>query len=144
MMDFEKSYILPFQPEDVFTAWTSSETVIPPATHLEIDPSVGGFYRLFMETSEASSKAQGIFFTVSQDERVRYTWEWDGDGEITEIDVRFERQPDGTRVYIRHSGFRSEESLERHKGGWDSYVEGLSNLLGERQAPPVETAQAES
>ena len=128
-MQFEKTYELPYQARDVFAAWTSPEAVVPPATRLDLNPVVGGYYRLILETPEQTSRAEGIFFAVEKDRRVRYTWEWNRDGEITEIEVTFKDCESGSRLKILHSGFHSEESCNQHKIGWDNYVEGLEGLL---------------
>ncbi|MEX3008716.1 SRPBCC domain-containing protein [Hoeflea sp. TYP-13] len=132
-MKIDKSYALPFPPNRVYAAWVCSETIIPPATKMDINPTVGGHYRLFMESEDRCNRAEGLFFAVVPDRHVRYTWEWDRDGEITEIDVLFEADDDGTALRIRHSGFRKEESRDMHDSGWDNYVEQLSALLEKRQ-----------
>lgn len=138
-MHCEKTYDLPYRARDVFAAWTSPEAIIPPATRLDLNPVVGGHYRLFMESPENSSKAEGIFFAVERDHRVRYTWEWNRDGEITEIEVTFDDRENGSRLKILHTGFRTEESRNRHEGGWDNYVEGLAGLLA--ADPKVEAVE---
>ena len=128
-MKIDKNYELPFPPERVFAAWTSSETVIPPATRMDINPTVGGHFRLIIEGGERDSVAEGLFFAVEPDRHVRYTWEWDRNGEITEVAVRFEPADVGTDLHILHTGFRKQESRDMHDSGWDSYVEALSALL---------------
>ena len=40
----EKTYDFPFPPDRVYAAWVSSDTVIPPATAMDIEPKVGGHY----------------------------------------------------------------------------------------------------
>ncbi|MCY6381032.1 SRPBCC family protein [Hoeflea prorocentri] len=130
-MKIDKNYELPFSPERVFAAWTSSETVIPPATRMDINPTVGGHFRLIIEGTEHNSVAEGLFFAVEPDRHVRYTWEWDRSGEITQIDVRFEPADAGTDLRIVHTGFQKQESLDMHDSGWDSYVEALSVFLKE-------------
>ncbi len=129
-MQIEKTYDLPYPASDVFTAWLSCDAVVPPATRLDLNPVVGGHIRLFVETPDETSSAEGIFFVVEKDHRIRYTWEWNRDGEITEIQVTFKDFEGGSRVTLLHSGFRSEESRNRHDNGWDNYVFGLDTLLG--------------
>jgi len=43
-MDLEKHYDLPYPPAKVYAAWVSSDTVIPPATAMDINPIVGGHF----------------------------------------------------------------------------------------------------
>ncbi len=97
-MKIDKSYELPFPARDVYAAWVSPRTVIAPATGMDIDPVVGGHTRLIMETADYAARAEGVFLVVERGERVRYSWEWNGDGEVTESDVTFTPIADGTRV----------------------------------------------
>ena len=124
-----KSYLLPFPVDRVYRAWTASDTVIPPATAMDIDPRVGGHYRLIMERPGFTARSEGTFSQVVPNERLTYSWEWNSDGEVTEIDVRFAGHPDGTALQLSHSGFAKQESRDMHDAGWDSYVDGLIKFL---------------
>ncbi|MHA1564878.1 MAG: SRPBCC family protein [Alphaproteobacteria bacterium] len=128
-MNIDKAYELSFSAEKVFATWVSSDTVIAPATRMDIDPVVGGHYRLFMETPDYSARAEGVFLVVEAGSHIRYSWEWNGDGEVTEIDVAFTPNGSGTRLRILHTGFTKEESVAMHESGWDSYVEGLVTFV---------------
>ena len=128
-MEVVKDYQLPFPPDVVYSAWVSSDTVIPPATRMDIDPVIGGHYRLIMESAEFTGRNEGMFLIVEPGHRVRYTWEWNGDGEVSEIDVSFFPAGNGTRVSLVHSGFRKRQSVESHDQGWDSYIAGLAEFL---------------
>ena len=79
-MELTKRYELAFDLKVVYTAWVSSSTVIAPATSMDIEPFVGGHYRLIMDTPEFSGKNEGEFSLVEPQQRVVYTWEWNGDG----------------------------------------------------------------
>jgi len=133
-VDFRQSYVVQFTPAEIFAAWTSSSTVISPATAMDIEPVVGGHYRLIMDMAEGAVVAEGRFLLVEQDRNLRYTWEWNADGEITLIDVTLTAIPTGTQIDIHHSGFNSTESADRHAAGWDNYIDGLSKFLA-RQRP---------
>lgn len=64
-MVIEKQYELPFSRDVVYTVWVSSDTVISPATSMDVLPEIGGHYRLFMETPEFASKNEGYFLVSS-------------------------------------------------------------------------------
>ena len=96
---------------------------------MDIDPVAGGHYRLFMESAEYTGQNEGEFLLVEPERRIRYTWEWNGDGEVSEIDVTFSEAPTGTEISIAHTGFQSEESRDNHSSGWDSYVRGFVGFL---------------
>lgn len=98
---------------------------------MDIDPVVGGHYRLFMKTPEFEARCDGRFSIVEVDRHVRYTWEWNGDGKVTEIDVSFDSTDTGARVIIWHSGFDTQDALDMHASGWDSYISGLCNYLAD-------------
>lgn len=132
-MEFSKAYELPYPVEVVYSAWVSSDTVIPPATSMDVRPEVGGHYRLIMEMPDFVGRNEGEFLVVEPGRRVVYTWEWNGDGEVTTIEVQFGETDAGTRVELTHSGFTRKESLENHESGWDSYCSGLSDFLATRQ-----------
>ncbi len=131
-MEIAKSIEMPFAAEVVYQTWVSSDTVIPPATSMDINPVRGGHYRLLMETAELSMRNEGRFLEVNPGKHVRYTWEWNGDGEVTEIDVTFVSISGGTEVRLRHSGFRSDESRSMHDAGWDGYFAGLIAHMSEK------------
>lgn len=131
-MNIEKTYDLNFPVDIVYSAWVSSNTVIAPATAMDIEAAVGGHYRLFIESPEFTAVSEGEFLIVTPQKHLRYSWEWNGDGEVTEIDVRFANssvQSEATQIQLEHSGFQKKESLEAHDSGWDSYIEGFKALL---------------
>lgn len=128
-MKIEKSYEISFPVEVVYEAWTASTTVIAPATSMDIDPQVGGHYRLFMDTPDFSGKNEGVFSRVDPLSRLTYSWEWNEDGEVSIIDVRFSKTASGTRIELTHSGFSSEDSRSNHDSGWDNYIQGFTEHL---------------
>lgn len=128
-MIIEKSYTLPFSVAQTYAAWVSSDTVIAPATRMEVKPIVGGLYELFIESDDITAHCEGLFDIIEPDSRVRYTWQWDGDNEISVIDVSFKADSDGTKINLRHSGFMTQESCDKHDKGWDSYINGFTEFL---------------
>lgn len=129
ILEIKKEYYLLFPLAKVYSAWVSSDTVIEPATSMDINPVVGGHYRLNMELPDFSSSNEGTFSLVEPERHIRYSWEWNHDGEVTEIDVRFSAADGATKVEILHQGFTKEESVTNHDSGWDSYIAGLTEHL---------------
>ena len=128
-MKIEKTYYLPYPQEQVYKAWVCSDTVIEPATAMDIKPVVGGHYRLIMEQPGFSSRNEGEFLEVRPEEFIRYTWEWNGDGEVTEIAVTFSATESGTQISLIHSHFQKQQSADQHDSGWDSYMAGFQKHL---------------
>lgn len=96
---------------------------------MDINPVVGGHYRLFMETPDFTSSNEGVFIDVKPNSHLKYTWEWNKDGKVTEISVDFVPVGAGTEVKIVHSGFQDAKELAMHDSGWDSYIDGLARYL---------------
>jgi uncharacterized protein YndB with AHSA1/START domain len=101
---------------------------------MDVKPVVGGHYRLFVDAPGGQSRNEGVFLEVEPNSRVKYTWEWNEDGEVTEIAVDFEPSATGVTVRIAHTGFFSEESARMHDAGWDGYIAGLQELLAGKAA----------
>ena len=55
---------LAFDMKVVHTAWVSSSAVIAPATSMDIEPDVGGHYRLATDAPEFSGKNEGKFSLI--------------------------------------------------------------------------------
>ena len=125
------NWVLPFTQAEVYAAWVSNDTVIPPATRMDIKPEVGGHYRLYAAGDGFTATNEGVFLDVEKNRRLRYSWHWNGDEETTEVEVTFASHPTGTELQLTHSGFLTEDSRNRHDEGWDSYVSGLrAHLTG--------------
>lgn len=129
-MIIDKSYALPFSVSQTYAAWVSSDTVIAPATRMAVKPIVGGLYELFIETDDLTAHCEGLFDIIEPDSRVRYTWQWDGESEISVVDVSFKPDGDGTSVHLRHTGFMTQDSCDKHGKGWDNYIKGFTAFLG--------------
>lgn len=130
-MEIRASYTVPFPVQTVYRAWVSSDTVIAPATAMDVLPEVGGHYRLIMQGEEFSMHNEGKFIEVKPEEFVHYTWEWNGDGEVSHIEVGFTPLDDGTQIDIYHYGFDKPASVASHRSGWDSYIEGFTQHLAD-------------
>lgn len=128
-LSINKKYILNFPRTLLFEAWISPDTVIPPVSRIEVDPKVGGFLKLMVETPQGASTMVGEFLTVSYHKQLVYTWQWDNNGEITKITVDFKEVENGTEISISHAGFHSQSSQATHDTGWDSYINGLIEKL---------------
>ncbi len=129
----DSAWILPFAPERVYAAWVSSDTVIPPATKMDVQPRVGGHYRLTAQNDTLTMHNEGRFIEVTPNAHLRYTWQWSGpeevDEEVTEIEVTFSAHENGTQVRLQHRGFLSAESRTNHDNGWNSYIKGLRAFI---------------
>jgi uncharacterized protein YndB with AHSA1/START domain len=126
MSSIEASYILKCPPEMAYAHWISPKTIIPPATSLEIQAKVGGIYKLGMP---GGVSMMGKFVLVEPNQRLVYSWQWQGDSEITKVDVMFSAHSSGAEIKIVHGDFTTVQSFERHSDGWNNYIEGLGEYL---------------
>lgn len=131
-MKFERTWQLPFSPATLYAAWVANDTVIPPATRMDIKPEVGGHYRLHAAGDGFTATNEGTFLVVELNQRLRYTWQWAGDEEVTEVDVTFRPNNGGTELELHHGTFISQESYTNHDNGWESYISGLTEFLQTR------------
>ena len=73
-----------------------------------------------------------LYLIVIPNKHIRYTWEWNNDGEITEIDVKFSNGRQGNdncHIELEHIGFQKETSRKMHDDGWDNYISGFEKHL---------------
>ena len=129
MQNFAKTYHLPFPPETTYAHWIADTTVIAPAAAMEIDARVGGAYKLIMPGDFCMT---GIFSKVEPNRALSYSWQWQGDDEITEVRVSMAPGDGGTDLHIEHTGFESQSSFDNHAKGWDSYIEGFIQFVNEK------------
>jgi hypothetical protein len=67
-ININKRYDFPFPLEKVYANWVSSNTVIAPATSMDIPPEVGGHYPLIMDTPEF----KGTFLIVEANTHIHH------------------------------------------------------------------------
>ncbi len=127
-LDIHKRYTLPFPPEAVFDCWVSADSVVAPVTAIEVEPKQGGLFKLIV-AGEPEAQMVGRFLQFDRPTKLVYTWEWNQDGEVSQVDVTFTPVDGGTVVIINHMGFEYTASRDSHDRGWDSYIEGIQQLL---------------
>ncbi len=128
-MKIDKQYRTKIEPLKLFGAWVSEDMVIEPATKIESKPEVGGHYRLYAAAPPNEFVMHGEFKEVDWGKKLVYSWHWQGTDETTLITVEFEESETGTIVNLSHEGFLTQESLDNHNNGWDSYFKGLEARL---------------
>ena len=131
-LTIHKKYHVPFSSEQLYEAWISPKAVIPPVNRIEVEPKVDGFLKLMVEMPEGTSVMYGRFLSLTYPTQLVYTWEWDNNGEETQVAVDFKPTEDGTEITVNHTGFQGEASRATHDSGWDSYVAGITKLLSQQ------------
>jgi uncharacterized protein YndB with AHSA1/START domain len=117
----------------VYSAWTTPEILAqwfaPGARqpHPEIlDVRVGGTYKIIMRGADDSPVAIGTYQTVVPNEKLVFTWGWEGDpSQPTLVTVTFADKGKGTEVVLVHDRFPTAETCEHHRMGWQAIMDKL-------------------
>jgi uncharacterized protein YndB with AHSA1/START domain len=134
-------------PARVFTALTTSELTewwgspeMYRTTKHTMDLRVGGAWRTEgVGNDGVPFHVEGEVLAIEPPNHLAYTWKtsWDG-GEVTTVDYRFEPTPTGTRVTVRHTGFKDPKSCDGHANGWERVFNWLGDHLGRKASPAPE------
>ena len=130
-------------PERVFAAftekalmqsWYGPENMTIP--HCEVDPRVGGAYRVEMHGAAGHvAVVTGVFKEIEAPNRLVFTWGWlNGTGRHPEtvVSLTFKPRDGGTDLELTQSGFLQEEFRVRHGEGWTSSFAALEAALAGR------------
>jgi uncharacterized protein YndB with AHSA1/START domain len=107
---------------------------------LEIDFRTGGQYTLSF--SNGQMKLCGKFTEIVPDKKIGFTWGDKGSDDglpFSQVSIELFGEGDKTRVLILHTGFKTQEEVESHKGGWTSGLNDLSEELVEGRIRLVRT-----
>lgn len=124
-MIIEKRYSLHCSPSQVYDAWLSDDSIIPPVVSINSDPKPNGIYLL----KTRDTTMVGKFLELVHNKLIKYSWHWEGTDEETMVTLWIKSDGDGTAIHLIHKGFNSEESLKMHARGWDEYVSALEKLI---------------
>ncbi len=124
--------------ERVFGAWSSANEVsrwfapgdmqVPEA---DVDCRPGGRYRIVMQDTDGKQHVvTGEYREVVQNERLAFTWQWEGSEAVTFVEVDFHAADDGgTEVRLVHTRFATEEQRDLHGQGWGGCLGNLHSHL---------------
>lgn len=62
------------------------------------------------------------------DKELAYTWkttDWAEDIAVSEVHYKLEKDKEGTKVTLDHTGLPNEEEMNEHREGWDDQFFGL-------------------
>lgn len=125
----------------VFAAWTTAETLrrwfAPGDRQPEpavLDVRVGGSFRFIMQGENDAPTAIGEYVEVVRDERLVFTWGWDGDpSRPTLVTVTFRDVGGGTEVTLLHERFTTGETRDHHRMGWQGILDKMPALFATPQ-----------
>jgi uncharacterized protein YndB with AHSA1/START domain len=126
--------------ERVYAAWTDAAQMkrwfapgdmsVPLA---EADVRVGGRYRVQMSGDGDDCEFHttgGIYREVVPNQRLVFTWQWEGSDLETLVTLEFESlSANETELTLIHEGFDSEDTRDKHAQGWDGCLANLQACL---------------
>jgi len=128
-MNINKHYQVEAEKSILFNAWISESMTIPPVVKIEVEPRVSGSFVLHAQAGDDILLMKGEFLEIVPYEKLKYTWCWEGNPEITTVTVTFSENQSGTDVWLNHEGFETQQSMQLHDQGWDSYMSTLIKKL---------------
>lgn len=130
--------ILPAPPAVVFAAWTDAESLkewmCPGSTSVpvaELDMRVGGQFRIIMRGEKREYVHSGEYLEIDPPNRLVFTWISDAThGKRTMVTVEFRPHRDEkTEIVLTHDQLPDEESVAKHRGGWEDIATKLAAYL---------------
>jgi uncharacterized protein YndB with AHSA1/START domain len=106
------------------------------ATHVDLDPRVGGAYRITMHPPEGEDfHIRGAFTEIAPVERLAFTFVYEEpapDDVETHVTLTLREPSAGTTgLTVEHEGFATEERRELHRGGWSDSFERLAAVIAD-------------
>lgn len=131
----------PVPRERVYAAWTDPEIAarfLGPGdvvcSDITMDVRLGGRYSLTMNSPEMGKMTvRGTYVEVKAPERLSMTWRWEEDDPAEEYDslltLEFQDRNGHTDFVLRHEKIATQESRDRHEGGWTAIVDQLAGIF---------------
>ncbi len=128
MAELMREVVMDATPATIFPFLTNPEEHVKwMCTEVELDPRVGGAYRVL---AQGLHPAVGEFVEVVPDRKVVFTFGWDEPdhpipARSTEVEITLTPDGDKTRVRLVHRGL-PDDAVGDHTQGWDHYLDRLA------------------
>ncbi len=122
----------------LFDLWTQPEHLkawhTPTATgfatpEVEVDLREGGKYLIVMQGPESRHGVSGTYTKIERPTFLSYTWQWEGQEEVTNVSLAFEETTNGTRLTLTHEHPDSSDAAEGHNEGWTDLTISLARHI---------------
>ena len=102
----------------------------------EIDPQVGGSYRINMEKGDEEYVTVGEFVELDPPNKLVFTWSWEKpsngvQGTVVTVEL-FEAQADGnpaTELVLTHEKLLDTQNRDAHTNGWTGCLAALAKCM---------------
>jgi uncharacterized protein YndB with AHSA1/START domain len=126
-------------PAKVYAAWTDPEKIVhwfgradatPGSMQAEIDPRIGGRFRVRFNTEDEYYEVGGIYREVVPNQRLVFSWAWHSTPEReSQVTVTLQPDGDGTLLTVHHEQLFDQASREGHERGWVGALDKLEKYL---------------
>jgi uncharacterized protein YndB with AHSA1/START domain len=128
--------VLPAPRERVFAAWLDPESLAQwmrpdtvAATVVEVDPRVGGRFRIAMQRGDGEVEHRGEYLTIDPPRRLEFTWiSAYTDTRPTVVTVELLEREGGTELVLTHRRLPASR-VDAHRQGWTDIVRNLGAYL---------------
>ncbi|MBS1689319.1 MAG: SRPBCC domain-containing protein [Bacteroidetes bacterium] len=120
--DIHLEFIVPAKPEVVMQLLTDEKLLRRwSGGEAKVEKRGGGNFEMF------DGWVYGKVLKIT-DKELAYTWkttDWAEDVAASEVHYKLEKDKEGTKVILNHTGLPNEEEMNEHKEGWDDQFFGL-------------------
>lgn len=103
---------------DNLRQWFAPGDMTVPEAMADLRP--GGRYRIVMQEKDGKRHVVGgEYREIVPNERLRFSWQWEGKPDVTEVNVVFRAlDQQRTELTLIHTGFATPEARDSHGKGW--------------------------
>jgi uncharacterized protein YndB with AHSA1/START domain len=122
-------------PEKVYAAWTDPQKIIqwfgrPDANResfkADIDPQVGGHFRVSFSTDSEYYEVGGVYRDVVPNQLLVFSWAWHSTPEReSQVSVSLKPDGDGTLLTVHHEQLFDQAARDGHERGWIASLDKL-------------------
>ena len=120
--------VLPVTPDQAFDAWLEPAQLrdwMGPLTDVQVDPKVGGRFRIVMGRDEADGgpiEHTGEYRELDRPNRLVFTWISQYTDRESVVTVDLSPDPAGTRLVLTHEGLPAQ-ARDGHAEGWGQFLD---------------------
>jgi uncharacterized protein YndB with AHSA1/START domain len=126
-------------PAKVYAAWTDPQKIVhwfgrtdakPGSMQAEIDPRIGGRFRVRFNTEDEYYEVGGVYREVVPNQRLVFSWAWHSTPEReSQVTVMLQPDGDGTLLTVHHEQLFDQASREGHERGWIGALDKLEKYI---------------
>jgi uncharacterized protein YndB with AHSA1/START domain len=126
-------------PAKVYAAWTDPEKIVrwfgradakADSFQADIDPQVGGRFRVSFSTASEYYRVGGVYREVVPNQRLVFSWAWHSTPEReSQVTVSLKPDGDGTLLIVHHEQLFDQAARDGHERGWVASLDKLEECL---------------